>query len=463
MILGPHNRMNVAIYGHLINFFRRPLATMERYQRDYGNLSGILSHQQEGDKSFYFAFGAHNNQAVFSNPSAYHSSSMMDIDDSSVQNLANGLTFMNGSEHITKRRIIMPSFHKRYVEHYRDDMVALTDEMLKGWRVGETVDISQASHELTAKIAIKTLFGINPESEGREMSKLIAQWMDLATSPVLRIVPLDLPFSPVRKIRQVSHDLERYVRDLIVRKRKTSEQDTDVLASLMHAEDEEGNRLTDDELIGQVNVLFLAGHETSANALTWTLFLLSQHPNILRDVLDELDSKLAGDAPRIEQLYDLPLLENIIKESMRILPPVVWIQRIAREEVCLDNHMLGAGSTLILSHYMTHHDPEIYSHSRQFDPYRWETFKPATYEYMAFSAGPRRCIGAEFAMMELKICLAMILQRVRLNLAPNTTVNRHVTVTLSPKGSLPMQVCSANEALVVNRPKGDIHGLVDLS
>lgn len=462
MIPGPAVTFGgLGVYSHLIDFFRNPISTMLDYEQRFGQISGVLSTVPEGKKGFVFAFGADYNREVFSNPKQYHSSAMLNIKDKSVHNLANGLTFMNGDEHLSKRRLIMPAFHRNFIESYRAEMVAITQEMLSHWDVGSTIDISQVCHNLTAKIAIKTLFGLDSEHEGHEMSALIAEWMTLATSPLLRVIPLDLPFLPVRRLRHTSHKLEALMLDLIRRKRKTAHHDKDILATLIQTIDEDGDRLTDDEIIGQVNVLFLAGHETSGNALTWTLFLLSQFPQILQDVRDELDSIVGGGAPTIEQLGQLPFLENIIKESMRILPPVVWIQRIVSEPVVLQGHELGTGSTLILSHYMTHQNPDVYPNPRQFNPYRWQTLKPAPYEYMAFSAGPRMCIGAGFAMMEMKIVLAMILQCYQLELAPNAQVDRHVTVTLSPKNGIPMMVKPRTQALSVNMPSGDIHELVN--
>lgn len=464
MIPGPKVTFGgLGVYSHLVNFFRNPITTMKDYEQRFGDISGVLSPVVDGQKGFVFAFGADYNREIFSNPKHYHSSAMLSMKDKSVQNLSNGLTFMNGDEHLSKRRLIMPAFHKQYLENYREEMVAITHDRLSPWQVGDTIDISQVCHDLTARIAIKTLFGLDSANEGHVMSGLIAQWMTLATSPVLRVIPLDLPFSPARRLRHISHMLEAHMLELIRRKRKTAHQDTDILATLIQTEDEDGNRLTDDEIIGQVNVLFLAGHETSGNALTWTLFLLSQFPNVLCDVLDELQHVLGGHAPSVEQLGQLPFLENIIKESMRILPPVVWIQRIVSEPVRLCGHELGSGSTLILSHYMTHHNEDIYPNPRQFNPYRWETLKPAPYEYMAFSAGPRMCIGAGFAMMEMKIVLAMILQGYQLELAPNAQVDRHVTVTLSPKNGIPMTIKPTRQPLTVHRPLGDIHELVDLS
>ncbi|MGJ3238000.1 MAG: cytochrome P450 [Anaerolineae bacterium] len=463
MIPGPATTFGtLAIYKNLIDFFRNPIKTMVDYDRRFGQLSGVLSQVPNGEQGFVFAFGANYNREVFSNPQQYHSSAMLEIDDPSVRRLANGLTFMNGDEHLSKRRLIMPAFHKKYIETYRDEMVRITDEMLSGWQAGKTVDVNQACHELTAQIAIKTLFGLDAHAEGRAMSALIAQWMTLATSPLLRIIPLDLPLSPIRRLRQVSHELEQHLYDLIARKRAEQTGMGDVLSLLMQTEDEQGDRLSDDDLIGQINVLFLAGHETSGNALTWTLFLLSQYPDVLDSVCDELDGVLGGDAPSIEQLYQLPLLEAVIKESMRVLPPVVWIQRITSEAVTLNQHQLGAGSTIILSHYMTHQNPDIYTDPQRFQPMRWETVKPGTYDYMAFSSGPRRCIGAEFAMMEMKIALAMILQRVRLEMMPNTRLDRHVTVTLSPAGGLPMRVKAPSARIETHTPTGNIHDLLDL-
>ena len=464
MIPGPALTFGgLGVYSHLVEFFRNPISTMIDYEQRFGQLSGVLSTVPDGKKGFVFAFGADYNREVFSNPKHYHSSVMLNIRDKSVQNLSRGLTFMNGDEHLSKRRLIMPAFHKHYIENYRHDMVIITQEMLSRWHTGATLDISKTCHNLTAKIAIKTLFGLDSEGEGHEMSTLIAEWMSLATSPLLRVIPLDLPFSPMRRLRNVSHKLEALMLDLIQRKRETAHQDKDILATLINTVDEDGNRLTDDEILGQVNVLFLAGHETSGNALTWTLFLLSQFPEILQDALDEIASVLDGTAPSIDQLGQLTFLEHIIKESMRILPPVVWIQRIVAEPVILQGHQLGKGSTLILSHYMTHQNPDVYSNPHQFNPYRWQTLKPAPYEYMAFSAGPRMCIGAGFAMMEMKIVLAMILQCYQLELVPQAQVDRHVTVTLSPKNGILMVVKSRKHSLKVNRPLGDIHELVTLN
>lgn len=448
-------------YANLINFFRDPISTMRAHYRTYGHISGAISNQIK-DQNIIFAFGPDTNRQVLSNPDIFHTSSMLDIKNPAVNRLSTGLTFMNGETHKTKRRLIMPAFHRQYIEEYRHDMVAVTQRLLDTWHAGQTLDIMHHMHQLTASIAIKTLFGLDTTKEGGPMGKLITQWMGLAVSPLLRIIPFNLPGTPYRKMLAVSKELDKRYRQLIEQKQQLSNPESDVLAILIQAEDETGNRLSVDELIGQMNVLFLAGHETSGNALAWTLFLLSQHPNIMHGVLDELDSVLGGDAPSIEQLSQLPLLEWVIKESMRLLPPVAWIQRIVSEPAELGNYEITPGSTVILSHFMTHHMPEVYENPESFNPTRWERINPTPYEYIAFSAGSRMCIGSSFAMMEMKIALAMILQRYRLSTAPNATINRQVTVTLTAKNGIAMSVHKQDRQFRVQPVRGDIHELVQL-
>jgi cytochrome P450 len=220
--------------------------------------------------------------------------------------------------------------------------------------------------------------------------------------------------------------------------------------------------MTEDELIGQVNVLFTAAHHTNTAALTWTLFLLSQHPRVMADLVDELDGELHGEAPRVEQFGRLPLLERVIKESLRILPPVVWSTRIVDQPVQLGPHHLPRGSRVLYSQYMTHHLPELYPNPERFDPDRWLSGEPSPYEYLPFGAGPRLCIGYAFSMALMRIAVAMILQRYRLSLASGARIDRKYAVTLSPKYGMPMTVRNQDRQFTREIPRGNIHDLVDL-
>jgi cytochrome P450 len=460
---GPSTPLGIlSEFQHVLRFFSDPVAVMRNHWQTHGAISGLNGQGAASARRLIFAFGPTYNQQILSQPDVFHSSSMLNVPHPSVQRLTAGLTFLNGDAHKSRRRLVMPHFHRQYIQAYRDDMVSLTGRMLDTWQVGNTRDMARDAHQLTARIAIKTLFGLDGDAAAARMHHLIESWMGLAVSPMLRAFPFNLPGTVQRRLRQVSDELESDIRALIAEKRRDPARYTDLMAMLLQSRDEDGGRLSEDDLIGQTNVLFLAGHETSGNALGWTLFLLAQHPHILRDVRDELDGVLGGAPPTIAQLDALPLLERVIKESMRVLPPVVWIQRIVQEPVTLGGYDLPRGATVILSHYITHHLPDLYPQPERFDPARWEAHRPRPYEYMAFSAGPRMCIGSAFAMMELKIVLAMILQRFHLTMAPDARVDRQVTVTLSPRHGLPMQIHPPDHRPAVQPVSGNIHEMVDL-
>jgi cytochrome P450 len=214
---------------------------------------------------------------------------------------------------------------------------------------------------------------------------------------------------------------------------------------LLAARDEDGSALDEDELVGHTGVIFAAGHETSTNALAWTLLLLSQHPDVARDLDDEL-ATLGGAPPTVEDLSRLTLLDGVVKESMRLLPPVPLHPRVVAKPSEIGGYSFPAGSEVFLSIFHMHHDPDVFPDAEVFRPRRWETAKPTVYEYNPFSAGPRMCIGASFAMMEIKIILAMLLSRHRLELPPGSRVDPRVAITMAPHGGLRMTVRSVEGA-----------------
>ncbi len=219
--------------------------------------------------------------------------------------------------------------------------------------------------------------------------------------------------------------------------------------------------MSDMELIGQANTLFIAGHETSSNALTWTLFLLTQHPGDFADVVDELDGVLGGATPGVAQIGKLHKLEQVIKESMRLLPPAALTSRISTAPFELGPYSLPKDTIVTFGQYITHHMPELYTEPDKFIPRRWETIDPSPYEYLPFGAGPRMCIGATFAMTEIKLVLAMLLQRYRPAVQVGTQIDWHMRVTLAPR-SMPMAVEAQDRQFTKQPVGGNIHELVDL-
>jgi cytochrome P450 len=234
-----------------------------------------------------------------------------------------------------------------------------------------------------------------------------------------------------------------------------------VLASLVHAHDEDGAKLNEDELIGHAFTLFVAGHETTANALTWTLFLLSQHPHICADLLDELDGALHGEAPTIEQLPQLPLLDGVVKESLRLLPPAAIGARVASAPCELGGFALPKGASIIYSEFITQRMPELYEEPDRFKPQRWATLERSAYEYLPFSAGRHRCIGAEFATQEMKLVLPMLLQHYRFSVVPNAKIDTNLS--MRPAHGMPMHVVAQDRQFQQVPVRGGIHRLIDFA
>jgi cytochrome P450 len=376
-----------------------------------------------------------------------------------------GLFGVNGATHRQHRQLLMPAFHKQRIDSYRDDMVAITRSQLEQLTIDNPVDISQVMRLLTLRIATKTLFGSDVGEEGAKSGQILQEALRMNGKLAIALLPFDIRGLPYHRLLNLFAQLDEEMRQLIRRKQASNTDDGDVLSMLIRAQDAEtGLRLSEDELLGHAGVIFGAGHETSANAITWTLFLLSQHPQIAQDVVDELHFVLNGEAPTVGQLQKLPLLERVIKESMRLLPPVPWNGRVTSQPTQLGGYELPKGTEVFLSIYQTHHLPEIYSQPEKFNPQRWETFEPTMFEYNPFSAGSRICIGAGFAMMEIKIVLSMLLQKYRLEYIQNQTIDRFGLIVMAPKNGVKMIVRQqdSNFTQGVGGVKGNVREMVEL-
>ncbi len=236
-----------------------------------------------------------------------------------------------------------------------------------------------------------------------------------------------------------------------------------MLSILIEAHDEDGTRLTDSELLGHSAVMYVAGHETTAFTLSWTLLLLAQHPQLLAEVSAEARAAIGTSAPTVET--KLPLLDRVLKESQRLLPatPYMFIRQ-ATAGFQLDGHELPADTGFIVSPLITHRIPELYEDPLRFDPERWTRIAPTAYEYMPFGAGPRLCIGMGFASQALRIVLPMVLARFGVELVDGAKVSRKVQgITMGPKHGLPMKLLASGASTKrATSVRGDIHELVRL-
>ncbi|HNP74001.1 MAG TPA: cytochrome P450 [Kouleothrix sp.] len=457
----PGPRAPLGWRGQALAFLRDPIAFMALLRRQYGELASV----QEGYQWWMFAFGPAYNQQVLSDAALFHSVAIAPLTtppNSALARLTRNLLSMNGDTHKQQRRLMLPAFHRKRVEGYRDAIVALAEHELDTWQVGQQLDIARAMQRLTLRIASRTLFGVDAAGDADSVGRLIDSWMATLESGGVLLLPRDLPATPFRKLLRLSDQLEARVQAVIARKRASPAGQPDVLSMLIEARDDDGVALTDEELIGQASLVFIAGHETSSNALTWTLFLLSQHPRILAELCDELAGVLRGGAPTVEQLARLPLLDRVLKESMRLLPPASFMMRYTTRPAQLGPHTLPAGATVTVSPYITHHSPALYPDPQRFDPARWERIAPGTYEYMPFGAGPHMCLGSTFATIEIKIVLALLLQRYRLELAPGARIDRRVKITMSPRWGMPMHVLPQGSLPRPVRVRGNVRQMVEL-
>jgi cytochrome P450 len=315
--------------------------------------------------------------------------------------------------------------------------------------------------ELTLQIASAVLFSHDPE-EALPIGRLIDHWLRLSFAGPVWLFPVNIPGTPYHRLLRLAQRIEEQILAMIAKRRGSSEKHADVLSILMEARDEENRGMTDTELVGQTAILFMASFETTASALTWTLFLLAQHPAVMRDLMDELDGVLGGKPPDAEQLARLPFLANVIKESMRVLPPVPYTVRATTKYLNMGPHRVPTGARIFCSHYLTHHLPDLYPEPERFRPERWSEIDPNQYEYMPFSAGPRMCIGAMFATQLLKISLATMLQQFRFTVVPETRIDRIVRITMQPRQGLPMIISRNDRQFAASPVQGQIREMVTL-
>jgi cytochrome P450 len=417
----------------------------------------------EPRKPHVLAVGPEFNRQVLGDPSTFRTTGQFirGPADSAQRRLRFGLTRMTGPEHKRQRQLVMPPFHKRAVEGYHALMVQVAQTMTQQWRSGQSYDIHREMRALTLSMSSTILFGHDPE-ESLTIGKMLEEWQRRNFSAPVWMFPLDLPGTAFRGLLNHADRLEEEILSVIRRRRASPVGRTDVLSILIQARDEESHGMTDTELVGQSAILFGASFETTASTLTWTLFLLAQHPTVMQQLMDELDAVLSGAPPTQDQLTQLSFLECVIKESMRILPPVPFTIRATTQAAVIGPFSVPNGSRVICSHYLTHHMPEIYPEPERFQPERWRSIDPTQFEYLPFSAGPRACIGAMFALQVLKISLALILQKFRLAVVPGTRVDRLVQITMVPQHGMPMTVFENDRKYAASEVTGQIHEMVTL-
>jgi cytochrome P450 len=359
-----------------------------------------------------------------------------------------GLLTSDGDLWRRQRRLIQPAFQPKHLAAYGEVMATHARRLADSFKDGETRDIHFEMMTLTLGVVVKNLFGFDIDEDGDRLGALMTDVLDATNSRLITAFPIPTWVPTPRNIRErrAIKALDLILQRMIhARRTATAPPDDDLLGRLLAARDEEsGAGMSDRQLRDEMMTLFLAGHETTANALTWTIYLLSQHPDVADRLGRELDTVLEGRAPTAADVSKLTYTEMVIRESMRLYPPAPGFAREPIEDVTLAGYTVPKGSLVSVITTALHRDKRFFADPDQFDPERfaagWMDRIPR-YAYLPFGGGPRVCIGNNFAMMEARLILATLAQRYRFTLAPGQEVKAIQLVTLRPKGGLRVTLC----------------------
>jgi len=378
--------------------------------------------------------------------------------NSAARRLGAGLARMNGARHAHYRRLMLPPLRKQSVEGLGDKMVRLAQEEIAAWPIGETIDLWDRVCRLMHTYAIGLLFGDDRE-RGYPVAEMVSDMFALTWSPAVRGCPIDLPITPYGKFLKEGETLERCILDWAGRKRGAVDG-SDLLSIVVNNPEEDGTPVRDATIVGLMPQLFGAVFETCQNALIWTLFLLAQHPRVAGELLDELQTGLADAPPTLEAIGELPWLDAVIKESMRILPPAPMQARVAQRDTSISGTWVPNGTRVLLSSFVTNRAPERYPQPDSFWPERWASINPTAFEYPVFSAGPRNCPGYLLGMAMVKVAVATILTRYRIELAPAGRVDYIARPGLRPRGKVAAVLAPQDGAFSRAAMAGNIFDLV---
>jgi cytochrome P450 len=435
----PPGPTNLPVVGNLFAFRSDPLGFLTNAAREYGDLVYFRvarQHMYSVNHPDYVREILVANQGNFIKSRALQRAKVL---------LGEGLLTSEGQHHLRQRRLVQPAFHRERLAAYASAMSECAVRWCERWEAGSTLDVSTEMPHLTLSIVAKTLFSADVQSEASEIGEAmttVLQMFRLLLMPFSEYME-KLPLPYVRRFDKARARLDATIYGLIRERRKSGQDTGDLLSMLLFARDEEKDdaRMNDEEVRDEALTLFLAGHETTANALTWTWYLLSQHREVERRLHAEIDDVLQGRLPELADVPQLRYAEMILSEALRLYPPAWAIGRMAKAPFELGGVQIPAKSICILSPYLVQRDPRWFPDPERFDPERWtqeaRDARPK-FSYFPFGGGARVCIGERFAWMEGVLVMAAIAQKWRLRLAPDQRVEPLPLITLRVKGGLRM-------------------------
>ncbi|QLE58723.1 cytochrome P450 [Nostoc sp. TCL26-01] len=354
----------------------------------------------------------------------------------------NSLLLLSGETHQRQRKLLTPPFHGDRMRAYGDIITGITKEVISTWKIDEPFSVRDSMQEIALRVILKTVFGLHEGERYTQLQKRLYAILDLTSSslrsslsffPILRV---DLGhWSPWGNFLRQREEIDQLLYAEIQERRDDPDPSrTDILSLMMSARDENGEPMTDVELRDELMTLLVAGHETTASALTWALYWIHRLPEVREKLLAELDN--FGDNADLNEITRLPYLTAVCQETLRIYPiAMITLPRIVQTPLEIMGHQFAPGTLLVGCIYLTHRRPDLYPQPEQFNPERFLEKQYSLYEYLPFGGSNRRCLGMAFAMYEMKLVLATVLSHMDLKLIDSYPVKPiRRGVTLAPSG-----------------------------
>lgn len=431
------------ISGNLLSFRRDPLQFIRNASEEHGDV-------------VHFRFGPKRHVYLLTNPDQikevlvtkqahFRKGKGLQVARAVV---GDGILTSEGKKHLRQRRLMQPAFHRERIAAYGQVMVRQGVDLMSEWRDGEVRDIHHDMMKVTLAIITETMFGKSIKEGADQIGEAIDIGLKYVANKASSFIdiPLSVPTKSNRQFMESNETLDKTIFSLIEERRNSGDYGkNDLLSMLLAARDEDdGEGMTDEQVRDEVMTIFVAGHETTANTMSWIFYLLATHSEAEKKLQDELSTVLCDRLPTVEDLPHLTYTNLIVQETLRLYPAAWTINREVVEEVEIGGHTYQPGETLMMSQYVMHRNHRYFDNPDEFIPERFEgdlLKRIPTYAYFPFGGGPRVCIGNNFALMEAALLLATIAQRYRLRLeTPSQKVEPEPLVTLRPKNGLSMRL-----------------------
>ncbi|MFI8687775.1 cytochrome P450 [Rossellomorea sp. NPDC077527] len=359
--------------------------------------------------------------------------------------IGEGLVTSEPPVHTKQRKIIQPYFTPRHIKKYVSEMIDSATEMMESWEVDHPRDISKDMMGVTLAVITKTMFDMNVNEGHEKIGVHMERVLETATKRIRSFLkpPISWPMPELKQYKASIQELKRVVEEIIQHRESRAEEKEDLLHALLHSRDEDGNCMSREQLIDEVMTIFVAGHETTANLLSWFFYMLQGNEKVKENVYKEVDRVVGKNELSSSHLPALLYTRQALEETLRLHPPVWMFGRMTVRDVEIGGHLIKKGENVLISPYIMHRSKKYFRDPFLFEPERFNRVSAEgnhPYTYLPFGGGSRVCIGNHFALQEALIIAALYVQRFNFKMSGDGKVECHPLITLRPKGGIFMEV-----------------------